>query len=85
MIDWKSELPEAVNRSQLETGGDMLISVTDEKDGTRQWQYLQMSFGAFSEECHEVCKAAWPAEAIAEARNRLDKLEAELEKQCEEQ
>lgn len=76
-MKWTDDAAEPRPRkARLDTSIDFTISVSD--DGETRWQYFMLSFGTHSEEPSTVCLETWPREAIAEARRRLDELEAKL-------
>ena len=79
MNTWKHETPEPPRpRATLHTG-DVSISVSEDVQSGKRWQYLTMSFGKFSEEGFEDCQASWPKLALTLAREQLDKFEATLD------
>ena len=40
-----------------------------------------MSFGTHTDQSDYVCKSTWPREAIQQARDELDRLEAKLDEE----
>ena len=84
-MKWVREEPQVrpVERSVLRHGTAATIAVNTASADTadpRQWQYFDLSFGIFSEESHAQCLETWPLASIRMARDKLEQLEAELQK-----
>jgi hypothetical protein len=78
-MKWETEqITQPPVRKSITHGPIMLsVSANDSSHGA-WWKYLSMTFGKFSDQSLAQCLDAWPREAIALAREALDKLEATL-------
>ena len=75
---WKEETPRIPRRSSRIDGRDLFLSVSEEPDG-KIWQYFHMTIGKFNEnDSFGDCQREWERAAIAEARERLDEFEQQL-------
>jgi hypothetical protein len=55
------------------------LAVSDaEGQDHETWQYLSLTLGRFSDGGQDECADTWPREAIRLAREAIDRLEAEL-------
>ena len=76
-MNWTNETaPQPPRQSAIEHGALRLSVSPYATDPSRgQWQWCIMSFGSHTEASHKECLKTWPREAIARAREELDKFE----------
>ncbi len=76
---WTEPTPRVNVEARTAQLGDLHLSVRAQTDGERVYQSLMIHAGRFSHRTTAACMAAWPREAIALARETLDKIESELD------